>query len=191
MGKLFYVYIFLCIDLYPKDILSKNRDQLCGFILGVLMHTTALDQHCGRDETLEYWIKIWKILQQDIFHEIQKRKICNTWKYPLHWYFLGVLMHTTSWDQHCGRDETLEYWIKIWKILQQDIFNEIQKRKICNTWKYPLRGYFLGVLMHTTAWDQHWGWDETLEYQIKICKYQSDEIWSLTMYMHAKVRILI
>ena len=33
-----------------------------------------------------------------------------------------------------------------------------------NTRKYPLRGYFLGVLSHTTAWDRHWGPDETLEY---------------------------
>ena len=31
--------------------------------------------------------------------------------------------------------------------------------KICNTRKYPLRGYILGVLTHTTAWDQLWGDD--------------------------------
>ena len=31
------------------------------------------------------------------------------------------------------------------------------------TRKYPLRGYILGVLMHTTAWDRHWGGDETLK----------------------------
>ena len=31
------------------------------------------------------------------------------------------------------------------------------------TRKYPLRGYILGVLTHTTAWDQHWGGDETLK----------------------------
>ena len=30
------------------------------------------------------------------------------------------------------------------------------------TRKYPLRGYILGVLTHTTAWDRHWGGDETL-----------------------------
>ena len=30
------------------------------------------------------------------------------------------------------------------------------------TRKYPLRGYILGVLMHTTAWDQHWEGDEKL-----------------------------
>ena len=28
--------------------------------------------------------------------------------------------------------------------------------------KYPLRGYILSVLMHTTTWDRHWGGDETL-----------------------------
>ena len=27
------------------------------------------------------------------------------------------------------------------------------------TRKYPLRGYFLGVLTHTTAWDRLWGGD--------------------------------
>ena len=31
------------------------------------------------------------------------------------------------------------------------------------TRKYPLRGYILGVLTHTTAWDRHWGGDETLK----------------------------
>ena len=30
------------------------------------------------------------------------------------------------------------------------------------TRKYLLRGYFLGVLTHTTAWDRLWGGDETL-----------------------------
>ena len=30
------------------------------------------------------------------------------------------------------------------------------------TSKYPLRGYILGVLTHTTAWDRHWGGDEIL-----------------------------
>ena len=31
------------------------------------------------------------------------------------------------------------------------------------TRKYPLRGYILGVLTHTTAWDRNWGGDETLK----------------------------
>ena len=31
-----------------------------------------------------------------------------------------------------------------------------------NTRKYPLRGYILGVLTHTTALDRLWGGDETL-----------------------------
>ena len=31
------------------------------------------------------------------------------------------------------------------------------------TRKYPLRGYILGVLAHTTAWDQMWGGDDTLK----------------------------
>ena len=31
------------------------------------------------------------------------------------------------------------------------------------TRKYPLRRYILGVLTHTTAWDQNWGGDETLK----------------------------
>ena len=31
------------------------------------------------------------------------------------------------------------------------------------TRKYPLRGYILGVLTHTTAWDRHWGGDKTLK----------------------------
>ena len=31
------------------------------------------------------------------------------------------------------------------------------------TRKYPLYGYILGVLSHTTVLDQHWGGDEILK----------------------------
>ena len=40
--------------------------------------------------------------------------------------------------------------------------------QICTTRKYPLRGYFLGVLKHTTAWDRLWGGDETIKCGFKI-----------------------
>ena len=33
---------------------------------------------------------------------------------------------------------------------------------IAVTRKYLLQGYILGVLTHTTAWDQQWGGDESL-----------------------------
>ena len=33
---------------------------------------------------------------------------------------------------------------------------------LLNTRKYPLQGYILGVLTHTTAWDRHWGGNITL-----------------------------
>ena len=36
------------------------------------------------------------------------------------------------------------------------------------TRKYPLRGYILGVLTHTTALDWLWGGDETLKCGLKI-----------------------
>ena len=36
------------------------------------------------------------------------------------------------------------------------------KNKIYTTRKYPLCGYILSVLAHTTAWDRHWGGDESL-----------------------------
>ena len=35
--------------------------------------------------------------------------------------------------------------------------------EIVITRKYPLRGYILGVLAHTTAWDRHWRGNITLE----------------------------
>ena len=38
-----------------------------------------------------------------------------------------------------------------------------QARLYIYTRKYPLRGYILGVLTHTTAWDRHWGGDITLD----------------------------
>ena len=36
------------------------------------------------------------------------------------------------------------------------------KQKLVLTRKYPLRGYTLGVLTHTTALDGLWAGDETL-----------------------------
>ena len=39
--------------------------------------------------------------------------------------------------------------------------------KYINTRKYPLRGYFLGVLTHTTAWDRLWGGDVFLRLYIR------------------------
>ena len=39
----------------------------------------------------------------------------------------------------------------------------VESLVIVDTRKYPLPGYILGVLTHTTAWDRHWGGDETLK----------------------------
>ena len=36
-------------------------------------------------------------------------------------------------------------------------------KTLVNTRKCPLRGHILGVLMHTTAWDKHWGSYETFK----------------------------
>ena len=35
--------------------------------------------------------------------------------------------------------------------------------KVYFTRKYPLRRYILDMLTHATAWDRHWGGDETLK----------------------------
>ena len=42
--------------------------------------------------------------------------------------------------------------------------------EIFDTREYPLFGYILGVLMHTTAWDRYWRGGETLD---KVLKYLS------------------
>ena len=60
-------------------------------------------------------------------------------------------------------------------------FNELQKfwdtekrlkgkqiKNIFITWKYQLCRYILGVLRHTTAWDQHWRANEELNCGFKI-----------------------
>ena len=39
------------------------------------------------------------------------------------------------------------------------------------TRKYPLRGYILGVLTHTTALDRLWEGDETLKCDIVIYRF--------------------
>ena len=47
----------------------------------------------------------------------------------------------------------------------------INKTRICTdlryTRKYPLRGYILGVLTHTTAWDRLWGGDVFLRMYVR------------------------
>ena len=60
------------------------------------------------------------------------------------------------------------------KIVKRDLFSYLWTAKVQNiylrinfmhyeiTRKYPLRRYILGVLTHTTAWDQLWGGDRTL-----------------------------
>ena len=43
---------------------------------------------------------------------------------------------------------------KIRKFGNYEIYFSKLQTNIYITRKYPLRGYFLGVLMHTTAWDR-------------------------------------
>ena len=60
------------------------------------------------------------------------------------------------------------FFPKVSKIASDLSFDELFKKKYVSsskfsfTRKYLLRGYFLGVLTHTTAWDRLWGGDETL-----------------------------
>ena len=49
-----------------------------------------------------------------------------------------------------------------------DAFGYVSYISISVTRKYLLREYILGVLTHTTAWDQHWGGDKTLKCGFKI-----------------------
>ena len=42
----------------------------------------------------------------------------------------------------------------------------VVKTELFFTRKYPLRGYFLGVLTHTTAWDRLWGGEQTFWFEI-------------------------
>ena len=48
-------------------------------------------------------------------------------------------------------------------VAMQCLLDSNIKKKFSITKNYPLHGYILGVLMHTTAWDRHWGGDETLK----------------------------
>ena len=49
------------------------------------------------------------------------------------------------------------------KRTQRERKNVLLVHTLNDTRKYPLRGYILGVLTHTTAWDRHWKGDETLK----------------------------
>ena len=47
------------------------------------------------------------------------------------------------------------------------------KLQIRNTRKYPLRGYILGVLTHTTALDRLWGGDGP---RLRLAQHHSDHV---------------
>ena len=51
---------------------------------------------------------------------------------------------------------------KMMKRCKKIIFEQEKPKVLDLTRKYPLRGYILGVLTHTTALDRLWGGDETL-----------------------------
>ena len=52
-------------------------------------------------------------------------------------------------------------WSEFQKANQTAIEQGNAERILDITRKYPLRGYNLGVLMHTTAWDRLWGDEQT------------------------------
>ena len=76
-----------------------------------------------------------------------------------------------KWPKMSIVDSNFTPWSKLFLIPTEkyipgkSIFCSINMDK---TRKYPLRGYILGVLTHTTAWDQHWWGDETLNWLLII-----------------------
>ena len=56
----------------------------------------------------------------------------------------------------------------------ESVQNQVQNRinqavyVYCKTRKYPLRRYILGVLTHTTTWDQYWASNKILK-RVVIC----------------------
>merc|ERR1711928_233894 len=65
------------------------------------------------------------------------------------------------------------------------IFRDAVNINFGYTRRYPLCRYILGVLTHTTAWDRHWGGDETLKKvlinadQLHLAKYSNAWISAL------------
>ena len=56
------------------------------------------------------------------------------------------------------------YCLKLSFLVFLDLHRNLFVQHLFNiTRKYPLCGYILGVLTHTTAWDRNWGGDETLK----------------------------
>ena len=66
---------------------------------------------------------------------------------------------------------------KMMKRCKKIIFEQEKPKVLDLTRKYPLRGYILGVLTHTTALDQLWGNDESLKCGIVICLGESILTW--------------
>ena len=67
--------------------------------------------------------------------------------YPQSGYFLVYFLF-----HNCGHANAVTFK-KVQNQLKKLSVMGIPKFTIVNTRKYPLRGYILGVLKHTTAWD--------------------------------------
>ena len=84
---------------------------------------------------------------------------------------LNEITTTSKYVINCLNSEEKFYVCRTWSAVHSQkaphlvgvFFASSYTCEYCTfTRKYPLCGYILGVLKHTTAWDQNWGGDETL-----------------------------
>ena len=94
---------------------------------------------------------VW-MLEKTILMIVKNRlKLCRHL-----WKRLMLSVALALWGVVCSMNGSLRLELNV---------NPVSKPQILNwTRKYPLWGYILGLLMHSTAWDWHWGGDETLKW---------------------------
>ena len=102
-----------------------------------------------------------RMLEKTILMVVKNRlKLCRHL-----WKRLMLSVALALWGVVCSMNGSLRPESNVNPVLKSQILNW--------TRKYPLWGYILGVLTHTTALDRHWGGDETLKwvliYEARLC----------------------
>ena len=132
---------------------------LCGYILGVLMHTTTLDQNWGGDETLK-----WVLLYATKFQHVQ---YCDA-------RILASLY-------------LIEWTSEVWGWPRMHNFYSLHIPKNFCLWHIVIRlqklelvfGHMDGKMeTHTDAWrDRNWSWYSYLDIHLTLKKLPVSEIF--------------
>ena len=126
--------------------------QSCEFLIPVVVSQKVIDEIClvcVQSEKYASWVNLTHQLDCSCRGEAE----------------VHILDFKTTWSEFQMPSQTAPAEAKprcVYSILKPHGQSFITSSELVQPRKYPLRGYILGVLTHTTALDRLWGGDETL-----------------------------